>query len=170
MAEALIRELPYEEKVVYFKKILTDFDNTNPLDAMNAYRIINSYNTFDENFFDDERSYIKDITEFIDIKVDLEAEISNLCHELLIWYLSIIASCEIPLTVEEAGDDSKEKIPALIYALLASSSLPLMASLFKKADKSKIDLNNLHDVKNGFMMVNRMFSQHAIVGQFLEAL
>lgn len=165
---ANVRELPFEQKVEYFKKIFTDMENTNEVDALNIYRIINSYNTFDENFFENENSYITDITEFIDLKVALEDEINELMLQMVVWYLSILASCDIPLTIEDAEDDNKENIPPMLYALLAMSSLPLMASLLKKVDKSKIDLTNLHDAKNGFMIVNRMFRQHAIIGEFLE--
>lgn len=165
---ANVRELPFNEKVEYFKKIFTDMGNTNEVDALNIYRIINSYNTFDDNFFDNENSYITDIAEFIDLKVHLEKEINELMLQLVTWYLSILASCEIPLTVEDAEDENKETIPPMLYVLLAMATLPLMASLLKKVDKSKIDLNNLHDAKNGFMLVNRMFQQHALVGQFLE--
>lgn len=168
MQPSEIKALPISEKTEYLRAMLMNLDNEDEIDILNAYRLVNSYNTFDESFFEQEASYISDIAEFIDIKTELEKEIDDLMVTITTWYLSILASSEIPLTMEQ--DDSKKTVPSMLYGLFILSSVPMLASIMNKIDLSKIDMTKLHSVKEGFSLMSRLFGNQALVGAFLEKL
>ena len=168
-----IRELSLDEKIEVFRKLLKDGyegdgNACNEVDTLNVFRLVNSYNVFDGAFFQDPNSYICDISEFVDIKTALATELHEFILELVKWYLSILTSCDIPLTIEQ--DDSKATIPAIFYGLFLLGSAPLLSSLMGKVDMARIDMTNLYKVKEGFSVLSRLFGNHAMVGAFLEKL
>ena len=163
-----IKALPLDKKTEVFRKLLTDGESANDVDILNVFCLVNSYNVFDEDFFKQESCYFNEISEFIDVKSALQGELNDFIQELVTWYLSIIASCEIPLTIEQ--DDSKVTIPSTFYGIFLLGSAPLMASLMGKIDLGKIDMTNLYKVKEGFSVLSRLFGNHALVGAFLEKL
>ena len=168
MTPSEIKSLAFPEKTAYFRRLLTDGDIENEVDILNVFRVVNSYNVFDETFFSQEASYINDVTEFIDIKTELEEEINEFITELITWYLSIIASSDIPLTL--AQDNTKRTIPATFYGIFILGSVPMLSSLMNKIDLGKIDMTNLYKVQDGFTLLSRLFGNQAIVGAFLEKL
>ena len=95
MTSQEIKSLELNEKIEYFRNIFSNLNNENEFDILNIFRLVNSYNTFDDDFFDHEGSYITDIAEFIDIKMALEEEINNFSVELIKWYFSLLYSCDI---------------------------------------------------------------------------
>lgn len=163
-----IKALPLDKKIEVFRKLLTDGTASDPVDILNVYRLVNSYNVFDDDFFQQESSYFTDISDFIDVKSALAAELNDFILELVTWYLSIITSCDIPLTIEQ--DDSKVSIPATFYGIFLLGSAPLMSSLMGKVDLSRINMTNLYKVKEGFSVLSRILGNHALVGAFLEKL
>lgn len=163
-----IRALPIEGKIEVFRGILTDVCGGSEVRILNLYRLVNSYNVFDDTFFQDPNSYLCDISEFVDVKNALAPELEAFMLELSKWYLSILTSCDIPLTIEQ--DDSKRTIPAAFYGIFLLGSAPLMSSIMGKVDLGKIDMTSLYKVKEGFSVLSRLFGNHAMVGAFLEKL
>ena len=64
MTSQEIKSLELNEKIEYFRNIFSNLNNENEFDILNIFRLVNSYNTFDDDFFDHEGSYITDIAEF----------------------------------------------------------------------------------------------------------
>ena len=72
-----IKKLTVDEKIEYFRNIIKDLNTKNEVDILNVFRLINTYNTFDDDFFNHKDSYISDISEFIDIKMALNEELKD---------------------------------------------------------------------------------------------
>lgn len=167
MTSIEIRNLELDKKIDYFRELLKNLDNSNATDILNVYRLINSYNTFDDDFFEDEKSYICDISEFIDIKMTLEDEISEFNLTLVKWYLSMLASCDIKT---DADADELVEIPFLIYGLFASMTIPVMSAIMNSVDMTKIDMGNLYKVKGAFQLMSNMFRTQAFVASYIKTL
>ncbi len=168
-----IKALPLDKKTEVFRKLLTngylaEGNDCTEVDILNVYRLVNSYNVFDSDFFKQENCYFNEISEFIDVKSALQTELHEFILELVKWYLSILTSCDIPLTIEQ--DDSKVAIPTMFYGIFLLGTAPLMSSLMGKVDMSRIDMTNLYKVKEGFSVLSRILGNHALVGAFLEKL
>lgn len=162
-----IKSMNVTDKIEYFRNILKTMDTQNETDILNVFRLINTYNTFDDDFFEHKDSYISDISEFIDIKMSLEEELKEFSLQLVIWYLSILASCDIKT---DDSDDVKVDIPLLIYGIFASATLPMMSSLMNSVDITAIDMSKLHKVRGAFTILSRLFNSHAFVASYLNIL
>ena len=162
-----IKSMNVTDKIEYFRNLLKTMDTQNETDILNVFRLINTYNTFDDDFFEHKDSYISDISEFIDIKMSLEEELKEFSLQLVIWYLSILASCDIKT---DDSDDVKVDIPLLIYGIFASATLPMMSSLMNSVDMTAIDMSKLHKVRGAFTILSRLFNSHAFVASYLNIL
>ena len=159
-----IRSLGLDEKTEYFRELLSNLDNGNEADILNVFRLVNSYNSFDDDFFTNEASYISDISEFIDIRMSLEKEINDFSLEMVKWYLSTLASCDIRANDDE---DSKVDMPMLVYGFFASATIPMMSAMMNSVDMTTIDMAHLYKVKGAFSLLSRMFRSHAFVATYL---
>lgn len=166
MEKVNVRELPFEDKVEYYQGILADYDNTNEVDILNIFRLVNSYNIFDDKFFDGKESYVTSISEFIDLKMELADEIQTFSAEVVKWYLSLLASCD----VREEESDNNSELPATIAGFMVNASIPVMSALMTSSDLSDIDLNNLYQVKGAFLLIHQLFKMHKFTVQFLTDL
>lgn len=167
MTSTEIRNLELDKKIDYFRELLKNLDNSNSTDILNVYRLVNSYNTFDDDFFDDEKSYICDISEFIDVKMTLEDEIAEFNLTLVKWYLSMLASCDIKTDVDT---EELVEIPFTIYGLFASMTIPVMSAIMNSVDMTKIDMGNLYKVKGAFQLMSNMFRTQAFVASYIKTL
>lgn len=167
MTSIEIRNLELDKKIDYFRELLKNLDNSNATDILNIYRLINSYNTFDDDFFEDEKSYICDISEFIDIKMTLEDEISEFNLILVKWYLSMLASCDIKT---DGDTEDLVEIPFTVYGFFASATIPVMSAVMNSVDMTKIDMGNLYKVKGAFQLMSNMFRAQAFVASYIKTL
>ncbi len=163
-----IKKLTVDEKIEYFRNILKDLNTKNEVDILNVFRLINTYNTFDDDFFDHKDSYISDISEFIDIKMALNDELKEFSLVLVKWYLSILASCDIK--VVDDNDEEKVEIPTLIQGIFTAATVSMMSSLMNSVDMTTIDMGNLYKVRGAFVILSRLFQSHSFVASYLNIL
>lgn len=163
-----IKKLTVDEKIEYFRNILKDLNTKNEVDILNVFRLINTYNTFDDDFFDHKDSYISDISEFIDIKMALNDELKEFSLVLVKWYLSILTSCDIK--VVDDNDEEKVEMPTLIQGIFTAATVSMMSSLMNSVDMTTIDMGNLYKVRGAFVILSRLFQSHSFVASYLNIL
>lgn len=163
-----IKNMPLDNKIEYFRNILKNLDNENEVDIINIFRLINTYNSFDDDFFNHKDSYINDISEFIDIKIALSEELKDFSLELIKWYLSILASCDIK--IDNNNDDEKVEMPTLIQGIFTVATISMMSSLMNSVDMTTIDMGNLYKVRGAFVILSRLFQSHSFVASYLNIL
>lgn len=163
-----IKKLTVDEKIEYFRNIIKDLNTKNEVDILNVFRLINTYNTFDDDFFDNKDSYISDISEFIDIKMALNEELKDFSLVLVTWYLSILASCDIK--VVDDNDEEKVEMPTLIQGIFTAATVSMMSSLMNSVDMTRIDMGNLYKVRGAFIILSRLFQSHSFVASYLNIL
>lgn len=163
-----IKKLTVDEKIEYFRNIIKDLNTKNEVDILNVFRLINTYNTFDDDFFNHKDSYISDISEFIDIKMALNEELKDFSLVLVTWYLSILASCDIK--VVDDNDEEKVEMPTLIQGIFTAATVSMMSSLMNSVDVTTIDMGNLYKVRGAFIILSRLFQSHSFVASYLNIL
>lgn len=163
-----IKKLTVDEKIEYFRNIIKDLNTKNEVDILNVFRLINTYNTFDDDFFNHKDSYISDISEFIDIKMALNDELKDFSLVLVKWYLSILASCDIK--VVDDNDEEKVEMPTLIQGIFTTATVSMMSSLMNSVDMTTIDMGNLYKVRGAFIILSRLFQSHSFVASYLNIL
>lgn len=163
-----IKKLTVDEKIEYFRNIIKDLNTKNEVDILNVFRLINTYNTFDDDFFNHKNSYISDISEFIDIKMALNEELKDFSLVLVTWYLSILASCDIK--VVDDNDEEKVEMPTLIQGIFTAATVSMMSSLMNSVDMTTIDMGNLYKVRGAFIILSRLFQSHSFVASYLNIL
>lgn len=163
-----IKKLSVDEKIEYFRNIIKDLNTKNEVDILNVFRLINTYNTFDDDFFNHKDSYISDISEFIDIKMALNDELKEFSLVLVKWYLSILASCDIK--VVDDNDEEKVEMPTLIQGIFTAATVSMMSSLMNSVDMTTIDMGNLYKVRGAFVILSRLFQSHSFVASYLNIL
>lgn len=163
-----IKKLTVDEKIEYFRNIIKDLNTKNEVDILNVFRLINTYNTFDDDFFNHKDSYISDISEFIDIKMALNEELKDFSLVLVKWYLSILASCDIK--VVDDNDEEKVEMPTLIQGIFTAATVSMMSSLMNSVDMTTIDMGNLYKVRGAFIILSRLFQSHSFVASYLNIL
>lgn len=163
-----IKKLTVDEKIEYFRNIIKDLNTKNEVDILNVFRLINTYNTFDDDFFNHKDSYISDISEFIDIKMALNEELKDFSLVLVTWYLSILASCDIK--VVDDNDEEKVEMPTLIQGIFTAATVSMMSSLMNSVDMTTIDMGNLYKVRGAFVILSRLFQSHSFVASYLNIL
>lgn len=163
-----IKKLTVDEKIEYFRNIIKDLNTKNEVDILNVFRLINTYNTFDDDFFNHKDSYISDISEFIDIKMALNDELKEFSLVLVKWYLSILASCDIK--VVDDNDEEKVEMPTLIQGIFTAATVSMMSSLMNSVDMTTIDMGNLYKVRGAFVILSRLFQSHSFVASYLNIL
>ena len=163
-----IKKLTVDEKIEYFRNIIKKLNTKNEVDVLNVFRLINTYNTFDDDFFNHKDSYISDISEFIDIKMALNEELKDFSLVLVKWYLSILASCDIK--VVDDNDEEKVEMPTLIQGIFTAATVSRMSSLMNSVDMTTIDMGNLYKVRGAFVILSRLFQSHSFVASYLNIL
>ena len=163
-----IKKLTVDEKIEYFRNIIKDLNTKNEVDILNVFRLINTYNTFDDDFFNHKDSYISDISEFIDIKMALNEELKDFSLVLVKWYLSILASCDIKIVND--NDEEKVEMPTLIQGIFTAATVSMMSSLMNSVDMTTIDMGNLYKVRGAFIILSRLFQSHSFVASYLNIL
>ena len=163
-----IKKLTVDEKIEYFRNIIKKLNTKNEVDVLNVFRLINTYNTFDDDFFNHKDSYISDISEFIDIKMALNEELKDFSLVLVKWYLSILASCDIK--VVDDNDEEKVEMPTLIQGIFTAATVSMMSSLMNSVDMTTIDMGNLYKVRGAFVILSRLFQSHSFVASYLNIL
>ena len=164
-----IKEQTTDKKVEHFKNLLNGtITEPDSADILNVYRLVNTYNIFDEDFFENENSYINDISEYIDIKMELVDELKSFSQELAKWYLGIVYSCDIKLSEEDESE--MKEMPLLIYGVFSLSSLSMIASILNSCGLDTIKVNELPKVKGAFMMLSKLFNSHSFVASYIDKL
>ena len=130
---------------------------------LNIFNLIKQYNSLSESYFNNPRSYIKSIEEFIDLKASLALPIKQVCTRLAYWYLGALYSLH---KTEITVIDKVEKIPNLYHTLLLSSDLFTLSAIFSKGDN--VNTEELPWVDNAYIYVMELANRMCITNAFVR--
>lgn len=118
-----------EKLVNIFKEIMKlDYVQhlTNKSLMLNILALIKSYNTFTDEYFNDERIFFSSIEQFLDVKIELQAEIKAIDAEISTYFYSILRSIS---KTEYTILDSYVDIPKFYKAFFLTTNLVTVSGI-----------------------------------------
>lgn len=146
-----IKNLDFQSKKDIFNLILKSYNIVNPYCILNIVSLIRAYNDFSDDFFKLDNIYFNDITEFLDIKLDLKDELDCFITEFSKWYFSLFKSLH---KMEFNFLDDVKKIPVIFEKIIVSSDLITLSGIISKSKISEI--NELYLVENALFYITSL--------------
>lgn len=143
-----IKELSFNIKKQLFKTLLKNYEITNPIIVLNLIMFIRSYNDFADEFFALENIYVNDITEFLDIKLELKDEFDCFITELAKWYYSIFKCIH---KVEFNFLENTQKMPKIFEKIITSSDFVTISGIISKS--CQFSFSDLYLVENAMIYI-----------------
>ena len=145
-----------------FKNIL-EIRNISML--LNIINIAKTYNTFDDSFFENEDVFIDSIEQFLDVKLDLEDQITAFNQNLVEVFLSI---CRSSNKMEYSLLDDYEDLPLCYNIIFNSIDIMTICGIISTLDGKQTF--NLKKYKNSFQIIDSIFSQYAIANKMITSI
>lgn len=145
------KHLSINQKIEIFKVWLSIYDLVNPYIILNILALIRAYNDFSEDFFNSPQIYFNDITEFLDIKLELKDDIDKFINEFAIWYFSLFRSLH---KLEFNFLDSVKKLPLIFEKIITTVDYITLSGIIAKSNISKI--NELFLVENALFYITTL--------------
>ena len=158
-----VKMLSMELKIALFKHALQYESLLNSYIILNIFNLIKGYNTFDDSYFDEIFTYFNNLEEYLDIKIQLNREISEFTKKLMIYYVSIMKSCgaiENPVVGIE--------IPYLYQRILYISDFVSLSNMFMKCPN--FNTEELIVINGAYDYITMLANKFSIGNMFLEAL
>lgn len=160
-----IKNLPVNlrQEVVRFAFTNTKYYNSTLLS--NVICLIRNYNTFDQSFFDNELVFANNLSEVLDFKVNLKAEIKVFITELSKWYMSVFRSAH---KIETNFLDKEVEMPTTYAKLIESLDFFTLSGIFAKCGSFSTD--DLYLVKNGYDMLLGLSNKNIAASAFMAVI
>lgn len=144
-----IKKHDFNIKKQFFKLCLTNNNITNPDILLNIIMFIRSYNDFSDDFFNLDNIYVNDITEFLDIKLELKTEFDAFITQFAKWYYSIFKCVH---KVEFNFLENTQKIPLVFEKIILSCDFITISGIISKTNN--INFSDLYLVENALMYIS----------------
>lgn len=158
-----IKDLSLQLKIQLFKYFLTNDNIQNPIIILNIINMIKIFNTMDQSFFSNKYIYIKDIEEFLDLKLDLNTEIKAFNKKLSIFFLSLFKSYN-KLTFSAL--DKKQELPPLFKIIFCSEDLLTLSGIFSITQSFNTD--QLVYIENAYAYIQPMLQKNKIYSNIIQ--
>lgn len=160
-----IKQLPFEFRSQYFKKILETKQFVDPISITNVLVLVKSNLSLDDEFFNNNFIFVNDIEEMLDIKLECKAAISQFIKELSIWYVSILRSLH---KVEVNFLEDAVDLPNIYSIAINSMSFLDLSDILAKS--SDFSVSQLHIVKNAYSIFCKLVDKQKISNALLQGL
>ena len=118
-------DVPNLEKII--KVALKKEDLADPLMILNIMNLIKIYNTLNSTFFENKDVYVFEISNLLDIRLDLQEELEDFIKQLSIYYISLFKSYN---KVMYTPLDIHKPLPKLFKTIFLTSNTATLAGIF----------------------------------------
>ena len=160
-----LKNLPIELKSSILLHALERKNLVNSTIILNIFNLIKGYNTFEDDFFAHPDTIFNTLEEFLDIKIDLNRDLSMFSKELIIYYLSIMKCCGV---TEYTNDMVLVDIPLIYQRVLSISDIVSLSSIFMKVPE--INTNELLLVNDAYQYMAYLASNFTLANKLMEIL
>lgn len=146
-----IKNLPDDKVKTAIRHILTLREVKNPILVLNILNMVKNYNDYDESFFANPYIYVSDFIKYLDLRMDLEAEIAAFQKDMAKYFFSLFGSLE---KVEYTILDDYIDMPELFSILFLTTDFVTIGGIVSKVN----DLNTSEfvKIKNSYQYVNHL--------------
>lgn len=151
-----------------FKLALSYKDLVDPIMILNIINLIKTYNTLNDSFIENEDIYIKDLTDFIDIKLELRDDLLRFNKELAMYFYSLLKSNN-KLNIEDNSDYAViENIYLLIFKSIDFMTMCGILSVVEDFNTSECAfVKDAKSILDG--MLNKSFLGNKLANSILES-
>lgn len=160
-----LKKIPTQVKICAIKHCLGRDDIRNSSVIMNLFTIVNSYNSLDEKFFEDERIYVSSLEEYLEVKMGCKDEIKEFATNLTKYFLSCIKSSS---KLEYTYLDDVVTIPKVYERMLTTLTILQLSTIMQKANP--ISTDELFIIENATVYVNAIALRTSMSYKMLEAM
>lgn len=145
------RKLSFEVKKELIRIWLTEDSVSNSTILLNVINFVKTYNTLSDEFFGNENIMFVDITEFLNLKLELKKEVSDFLGRLTSWYFSIFASVH-----KTDGNylDNIVEMPMTFKKMVAALDFYTLSGMCSKYFSEGKPVTSVGFVKDAYVYVN----------------
>lgn len=158
-----IKSLTFEKKKQLFKLFLNNLQISNPIILLNIISFLRVYNDFAEDFFKLDTIYINDITEFLDLKLELKEEFEAFVTELTKWYYSIFKCVH---KVEFNFLENMQKMPIVFERIITTNDFTTLSGIISKS--KNFNFSDLYLVENAAIYLGVITQKMNISASFMK--
>lgn len=118
-------DLKYIEEIV--KLSLKREDLVDPLMILNITNFIKIYNTLNSSFFENQDVYISELSDLLDLRLDLQEELEDFVQQLSIYFISLFKSYN---KLTYAPNDIHKPLPKVFKAIFLTSNFLTLSGIF----------------------------------------
>lgn len=160
-----LKNLQLEKKAEVIKFALTYENLRDPLMLLNIFNLIKTYNTLDNQFFNNQNIYICDIQELLDLKLEISKQLKIFIKQLSIYVISLFKSYS---KTTFSPLDTHIQLPNIYKNLILSSDLMTLFSIFSIAQN--FNTNQCIYIDNAMYYVNELIFKANISMNFINKL
>ena len=149
-----------------FKCIMNiDFINQLSNDSLiiNVMSLIKQYNTFNDEFFSDDRIFFDSIEQFLDTKIALQDEMQQISNLIANYFISIFRSIN---KTEYTVLDSYEEMPDFFKSVFLASDLVTLSSILAVVPKDY--MFNLKFIKGAHLYVSQIIQRYQLASTLMD--
>lgn len=137
-------------------------DVSNDSLILNVLGLLKTYNTFNDEYFNDPRIFFSSIEQFLDVKIALQQEIQSLLNVIGTYFISLFRSLS---KTEYTILDSYVDIPDFFKALFLSSDLVTLSGMLATVPADY--KHELKFVKGAHIYLNALLSTYTNANAFM---
>lgn len=139
-----------------FKKILELEDIKNPVFILNVLNLIKNYNDFNTSFFENEFIYFSDLTDYLDIRINLTDDIAKLQKKVALYFYSLfISSGKVEYTIL----DQYIELPDFMKSLFCTSDIVTIGGIIQNV--KNLNTSEFVQIKNANYYLKNLMSSYA---------
>ena len=159
-----IKEANFKTKLEAFKIAFHDENLVDPLFINNMMIFIKNSNTYTDEFFKDPNIFFNTKEEFIDLKSNLEKEITEFTTTICLYLVSLLKFYHRTLTVNL---DTSKPMPLMYKAIFLSYDLMTIIMAFNRA--SSFETKKCIFFRDSSSVLNEMLSKFTVSYTMLES-
>lgn len=159
------KQLSTDVIVKLYKHLLADIDQVhNSTLVMNIMTLLKNYNTFDSSYFADDRIFINDIAQLLDIKLALKNEIDITSGKIANYFISLFRSAN---KFEYTMLDSYVDLPPFYNMVFMTYDLQSICTILGNV---KQDHNyETSNIRNAHMYISHLAKTYATTSDLVES-
>ena len=161
-----IKDVSTENKIEVFKYLFSDKELTNYSCIINVYNFIKTYNSLDDKFFTNKLVFVKNIEEFLDIKLALKDQIQQYIDDFVGWYLSLFMYVS---KIDVNFLEKSEKLPMSYQVIINMVDMVSLSGICQKANIKSIMLHEM-PISDSLNIVNRLVQKMQLVENLYTSL
>jgi hypothetical protein len=159
-----IKDLPYDDKVVFMKRIFTEKNIINSSILLNVYTLIKSSNNLDDALFENEAIYFNSIEEYLDMKFDLKTDITVFNKQLAEYFIAVLKGVGV---FESDNQDNCINIPLIYQRILLITDFFTLSKILLKVNE--IDFGAILPALNAYNILATLSEKFSLGSELLKA-